>query len=66
MSDFRLKMIFGFSNLAILAVLATLIALGKVEGQTSHGLDVVLGGLVGSFGGFTQWAFSQMKAPPTP
>jgi hypothetical protein len=59
MSDERLKMIFGFSILVVLAVLAAIIALGKVEPMTSHGLDIVLGGLTTLAGGFAQWAFSQ-------
>jgi hypothetical protein len=59
MSDFRLKMIFGFSLVGILAILAGIIALGKVEPMTSHGLDIVLGALAANSGGFAQWAFSQ-------
>jgi hypothetical protein len=58
MSEFRLKMIFGFSILLVLAVLASVVALGKVEQQTSHGLDIVLSALGVLAGGFAQWAFT--------
>lgn len=54
--DFRL--IFGFCLLVIIAVLAVVIALGKVEQQTSYGLNIVLGSLATLAGGFAQWAFS--------
>lgn len=54
-----LKMIFGFLLLILLAVLAALIALGKVEQTTSHGLDQILGGLLVLSGGFAHWAFGE-------
>jgi cytochrome c biogenesis protein CcdA len=57
MNDFRLKMIFGFSILLVLAVLAAIIAVGKVEQDTSFGLQIVLGALAVLSGGFAQWAF---------
>lgn len=57
MSDDRLKMIFGFVMLIALVVLAGVIALGKVEQETSYGLDYVLGALSVMAGGFVQWAF---------
>lgn len=55
-------MFFGFSVLLILAILAGVIALGKVEQSTSHGLDQILGGLLILAGGFSQWCFqSQLE-----
>jgi len=59
MSDQRLKMIYGFAILASLVILASIIALGKVEQATSHGLEIVLGALAVLSGGFAQWAFGK-------
>lgn len=56
-------MIFGFSLLVILAALAAIIALGKVEEHTSYGLQIVLGSLATLAGGFAQWAFSNKNDP---
>lgn len=53
----RLKMIFGFALLVLLAALATVIALAHVEMQSSFGLDQILGGLLVLAGGFAHWAF---------
>ena len=55
-----LKILFGFLLLLILASLAAVIGLGKVESTTSYGLDIILGGLLTLAGGFAQWCF---KAP---
>ena len=52
------RMIFGFLLLLLLAVLAAIIALGKVEQNTSYGLQYILGALSTLAGGFAQWAFS--------
>lgn len=57
MSDERLKMIFGFAILVVLATLAAIVGLGKVEMQTSYGLNIILGGLTTLSGMFAQWAF---------
>jgi hypothetical protein len=57
MTDARLKMWFGFALLVILAILAALVALGKVEESSSYGLSQILGGLLVLAGGFAQWAF---------
>jgi len=54
-------MIFGFSLLGMLTTLATIIALGKVESATSHGLDQILGGLLVLSGGFAHWAFGETR-----
>lgn len=53
------RMLFGFCLLLILAVLAGVIALGKVEQQTSFGLQYILGAISALSGGFAQWAFSK-------
>ena len=39
------RMIFGFALLLIIAVLAAIISLGKVDQSSSYGLDIVLGSL---------------------
>lgn len=54
-----LKMIFGLLLLILLAVLASTIALGKVEQQTSFGLQDILGGLLVLAGGFAHWCFGE-------
>jgi len=51
------KMIFGFLALVVLATLAAIIALGKVNQESSYGLDYILGGLTMMVGGFSNWAF---------
>ncbi len=57
---------FGFSVLAVYFALALVIALGRVEQATSHGLDIVLGAL-GPLGGlFCSWAFRQSRGPDGP
>ena len=53
-----LKMTFGFLLLLMLAVLAALIALGKVEQGSSFGLEGIIGGLTALAGGFVNWAFT--------
>lgn len=58
MTSDREKMIFGFCLLLILGLLAAVIALGKVEMQTSYGLNIVLGSLTTLSGAFAHWAFS--------
>ncbi len=55
------RMIFGFCILALLAALASIIAIGHVEEKTSFGLQVVLGSLSSLAGGFAQWAFSSKE-----
>lgn len=63
MSDNRLKMIFGFSILIVLAILAAIVGLGHVEMQTSYGLNIILGSLATLAGGFAQWAFGSKDSP---
>lgn len=53
------RMWFGFALLGIIATLAAIIALGKVEQQSSYGLDIVLGSLATLSGAFAQWAFTK-------
>ena len=57
-----LKMTFGFLLLLMLAILAAIIALGKVEQLTSHGLEGIIGGLTALAGGFVNWAFTADKS----
>ena len=54
-------MIFGFLALVVLATLAAIIALGKVNQDSSYGLDYILGGLTMMTGGFANWAFGTTK-----
>jgi hypothetical protein len=56
------KMGLGFLLLILLAVLAMVIALGKVEQSTSYGLNIILGGLLTLAGGFTQWCFGESRS----
>lgn len=53
-----LKMIFGFLLLLMLAILAAIIALGKVHQESSFGLEGIIGGLTALAGGFVNWAFT--------
>jgi hypothetical protein len=55
------KIIFGFGLLLIIAGLAGVIALGKVEKDSSYGLEIVLGCLTTLTGGFAVWAFSKKE-----
>ena len=52
-----LKLTYGAILLLVIAILAAIIALGKVEASTSHGLEIVLGSLTTLAGGFAQWCF---------
>ena len=56
-----LKVGFGFLLLMALTVLSTIIALGRVEQNTSFGLQTLLGGLLVLSGGFAQWAFGEVN-----
>ncbi len=57
------RMVFGFILLMILAGLAAVIALGKIEEKTSYGLMPLLTTLSTLAGGFAQWAFSHPDKP---
>lgn len=59
--DTKWKMLFGFSLLLLLAILAAAIALGKVEEKTSYVLVQVLTILGVLGGGFANWAFGQKR-----
>lgn len=61
MSLERLKMLYGFLLLLLLAVLATIIALGKVEQATSYGLLPIITSLATLSGAFANWAFKDPK-----
>jgi hypothetical protein len=56
MSD-RWKALFGFALLSVICALAIVVALGKVERDTSHGLEIILGCITTLSGGFAAWAF---------
>jgi hypothetical protein len=59
----RTKMIFGFTLLLVIGGLAVAIALGKVEEQSSFGLNIILGCFTTMAGGFTAWAFGRNEKP---
>jgi thiol:disulfide interchange protein len=61
-----MKLLFGFLLLVLLAVLAAFIALGKVEQNTSFGLQDILGGLLVLAGGFAHWCFGSSKSKAEP
>ena len=58
------RMIFGFILLVLLAVLAAIVAIGKVHQDSSYGLDYILGSLATLSGGFAQWAFGKPAEKP--
>lgn len=58
----RHKMLFGFSVLVILAILAVVISVAHVEEKTSFGLSFVLGALSSLSGAFGNWAFSNSRS----
>ena len=58
------KMVFGFSLLGSIDLLATIISLAHVEEKTSFGLLIILGCLVTLSGGFAVWAFTVSSKEP--
>lgn len=58
MSDYRIKLWFGYMLVAVVAVLAGLVAWGKVDEKTSFGLRelILILGMLASM--WAQWAFS--------
>ena len=55
------KIIFGFFLLFSVAGLAAIIALGKVEKDSSYGLEIILGCFTTLTGAFAVWAFTKEK-----
>ncbi len=55
------RMMFGFTILNFLAIIALILALGHVEQNTSYGLSDIIICLSTLAGGFAQWAFSKQK-----
>jgi hypothetical protein len=51
------RILFGFAILFVIAALACVIGLGKVEKESSYGLEIILGCLSTLSGGFAAWAF---------
>jgi hypothetical protein len=62
--EVKLKMIFGFALLIVIAALAAAIALGKVEEKSSFGLQFLLGALSVLSGSFANWAFGSSDKKP--
>lgn len=61
MKNLDAKMVFGFAVLLVIAVLAGVIALGKVHSESSFGLQILLGCLTTLAGAFANWAFSGVE-----
>lgn len=61
MSDERLKLLFGFSLVVLVIILAAIIAIGKVQQETSYGLRDLISLLGPVIGFWSQWAFSSKK-----
>jgi hypothetical protein len=59
------RMIFGYGVLAVLASLAVVIGLGKVEEKSSFGLNDIISILAVLAGAFAQWAFSSRATGST-
>ena len=57
MKDIDWRGMFGFCIVLVLSLLAALIALGKVEETTSHGLMPLVTALATLAGAWSQWAF---------
>lgn len=57
----KLKLVFGFLLLIVLALLAATVAIGHVHQEASYGLDYILGSLSTLSGGFVTWAFTHKK-----
>lgn len=58
MTDDRLKMYFGFALLLSVVMLCAIVAMCKVDQQTSYGLDSLMGCLTTLAGGFSVWCFT--------
>jgi hypothetical protein len=56
-----LAYLFGFCTLISYFILAVIIAVGRIEEQTSYGLPIVLGALGPLGGAFVGWAFGQRE-----
>jgi hypothetical protein len=61
----RLRLIFGYVTLLIIAGIAIMIATGKVEQESSYGLEPILVALTSVAASFCNWAFSRAE-PPKP
>lgn len=55
------KMVYGYTLLVALCVLGGLVAWGKVEQATSHGLAEIITVLSLLSAGFAHWAFGRYK-----
>ncbi len=58
---------FGFLIIGVVFTLAVIIAVGKVEQNTSHGLDIILGSITTLVGGWSGFKFAKDyydKKPP--
>lgn len=53
------KLGFGYLLLLVLGALAAMIAMGKVEMNSSYGLNILLGGFLTLAGAFSGWAFKE-------
>lgn len=66
MSDDRLKLLFGFTLVVLVIILGAIIAIGKVQQETSFGLRDIIALLGPVIGFWSQWAFSAKREAPKP
>lgn len=59
----KLRLIFGFLTLLIIAGIAVLIATGKVQQESSFGLEPILVALTSVAASFCNWAFASRSEP---
>lgn len=57
-----LKLVLGYLLVLMLGVLAATFGLGRVESESSFGLQEILGGLLVLSGGFAHWCFGGSSA----
>lgn len=60
----RLRLIFGFATLAAIVAIAVMVVTGRVEQQTSYGLEPILVALTSIATSFCHWAFSRDRSVP--
>jgi hypothetical protein len=57
----RLRLIFGYATLVIIAGIAVMIAVGEVKQESSYGLEPILVALTSVAASFCNWAFARTE-----
>lgn len=57
----KLRLLFGFATLIIIAAIAVMIAVGTVQQESSYGLEPILVALTSVAASFCNWAFSRSE-----